>query len=164
MWYNVSMKRFIIPIIVVIGLLFLVPTIVRSPSSVAPIKFESNLNFDCGWSDDELLVLINGHRSVPVMIDGDLDKIVDDRVVSLGGKTDFHEGFRTLYNSGVFWDYRAVAENIATIDANCPRAESAIGSWKNSESHWSVLTDSRYDRIGIGFYKGVVVTIYGDLR
>lgn len=126
---------------------------------------------DCTYSEDELLTQINAEREKvgvkPVVIDSGLDKLSEDRAVALNGKMDFHVGFRKLSDSYVYSDrFGYVGENLVGDETyTCHSAKGYVISWMHStDGHRETMLDPRYDLIGIGFYKGVAVTQYGDLR
>jgi uncharacterized protein YkwD len=116
---------------------------------------------DCEFDEAEFLNLVNGARTQTIAIDYDLDRIAQQRAESLE-ELDNHVGFRQLMADKAFpFRFTYLGENLASN--SCPDDKIIFDQFMSSPGHKATMLDSRYDYIGIGFYKNVVVTIYGDL-
>ena len=141
-----------------------------------PIKAAEVPKLDCsgGLIKEDVLSGINRERmnngSPIVTEDLELSQIAQDRANKLDGKMDVytdngqihHKGFQELVRDKLLPSrYIYFAENLAE---SC-NSKTAVKSWMTSkEGHRETLLNPRYGKIGIGIYKGVAVTIYGDLK
>lgn len=125
----------------------------------------------CIFNKNELLIEINSERSnvgvAPVKEVSELGNFAQDRVNKFDGHSDNHEGFTTARLNGTFYDHYVYgAENLdgdSTDKCNDPSIY--VHNWLTStKGHRETLLNPIYDDIGIGYYKGVVDTVYGDLR
>ncbi len=113
---------------------------------------------------EEFLPLINAERakvgSPAVIEDPELMKIAQDRAVKLDGKMDNHEGFHQLVKERILpLKYLNFGENLAM---GCKTPE-FIHKWMISKvGHRETLLNKRFTHIGVGLYKDVAVTIYGE--
>ncbi len=117
-------------------------------SSIVSIK-------SCDINQDSVLREINNLRDKDVVVAGDITEFAQQRAIEVSSNFS-HDGFD---GSADRLGYKLTGENLAT--GYC-YTEELINSWLNSPTHKEVMLDSRYDYIGIEFYKNVVVTIYGD--
>lgn len=163
------MRKLIMPILIIIFALVGLGYYLYSPRedvvSVPEVVVESEPIEPCPFTEQLLLAEINSVRDKDVSVSKLLDKYADERAVALNGEMDSHVGFRVIRDSGVFWgEFKGVGENLIG-ESYCPNSRDTVNSWMSSTlGHRETMLDSRYDRIGIGYYNGVVVTIYGDLQ
>lgn len=143
----------------------------KNPSERLSVAMPWHPKVDCNYNESELLELINKEREKvgvhPITIDPGLDKISEDRAVTLNGKMDNHIGFRKLLSSYAYdTKFVSIAENLVGDETfTCHSVKGYVGSWMQStKGHRETMLDPRYDLIGIGFYNGVSVTQYGDLK
>lgn len=149
------MKRFIPIIIVIVCFGVFYPRQTYSPTPVENAT-------ECVFDDGVLLREINLARKQPVRVNKPLDTYAQKRANSLNGQMDNHVGFRKT-NDYLFSEFTTLSENLAGVKGMCITEKSFVESWLTSKlGHREVMLDSRYDYIGIGYYKGVVVTIFGD--
>lgn len=124
--------------------------------------------FQCVYSTQDIILEgINKARAdvgvAPVVLSGELDIISDQRAIVLDGKLDDHIGFDQAVEDKKFpFTFQHLAENL--IGPTCINAVSPIVLWLNSPGHKENMLNPNYDSIGIGIYKGLVVTIFGNLR
>ena len=126
----------------------------------------------CTYSDEEILRLINLEREKvgvhPLVEDSFLSEVSLKRAEQQNGIIDSHVGFHQMDKEGVFNidKYVYVGENIAGDESNigiCP--DVCVYSWMiSTEGHREAMLNPRYDEIGIGYHKGIVVTIFGDIK
>lgn len=122
----------------------------------------------CDYSDSDLLTIINHERKKTgvkqVVVSNSLENYAQSRAVSLNGTMDNHDGFYKT-DDYLFNEFGHLGENLAGLQNKCITSDAFVRSWMSSTlGHRETMLNSRYDRIGIGYYKGIVVTIYGDLR
>ena len=151
--------------------LILVPIFAFRPQS--PVIPSSENKQNCTYSDDEILRLINLEREKvgvhPLVEDSFLSEVSLRRAEQQNGTMDRHVGFRQMIKDGVFnGRYSYVGENLAGdgySNDTCDSPEIYVYSWMiSTEGHRETMLNPRYDEIGIGYYKSVVVTIFGDIK
>lgn len=137
--------------------------------------FESGKNrpaavTECVSCSEQILEAINNirseHEASNVKVDYTLEKYAIKRAKELDGEMDNHEGFKDLVNNKVFnSSFLEVAENLGHDPHDPFLASSYIDGWmKSTQGHRETMLNSKYKKIGVSYYKGVVVTIYGESR
>ncbi|MDP4225062.1 MAG: CAP domain-containing protein [Bacteroidota bacterium] len=153
-------KKFIILTV----LFALIVTIIALPSVVD--KYRSNTlkpqKVDCSFNSLTLLDKINSVRSHKLTFDEGLMEIAQKRAVSLPPELDHHAGFRQLISDKAFdYKFHYLSEILASNP--CASTDNMFTQWKNSPSHWSAITNERFDVLGIGYNSQGAVVIFGDL-
>lgn len=124
---------------------------------------------DCsgGITKEGILSEINRERvrvgSSPVLEDLELTKIAQERAIKLDGAMDSHVGFHQLVKDRILpLKYLNFGENLAVGSCN---SKGYVDGWMTSKlGHRETMLNPKFDHIGIGYYKSLAVTIYGESR
>jgi len=116
---------------------------------------------DCSFDETNFLKLVNSLREEPLKLDNELEYYAQQRANGLTSGLDNHVGFRELTSAKVFSsNFIFLGENLASN--LCPDDKILFEQLKASPGHRANMERARFDVIGIGFYKDVVVTLFGD--
>jgi len=136
-------------------------------SVVTPLRASQSVVVDCSVTDIDVVNAVNKYRAevgvAPLTFREELDEFSNERATGLDGNMDNHVGLRPLLSDKGFMGYQYIGENLQYY-GNCSNSASRVYRFKESERHWASLMNERYDEVGVGFYRNVLVVNLGDLQ
>lgn len=118
-------------------------------------------------TDEVTIVTVNKFRAEagvkPLVFRKKLDDFANQRALEQEGVLDSHAGLQPLLDKVRMGLYALVGED-QILSSPCFTNEEWVAQFKISPKHWASLMNSRYDEIGVGFYKNILVIDLGDLK
>ncbi|MCK9461462.1 MAG: CAP domain-containing protein [Proteobacteria bacterium] len=122
---------------------------------------------DCSVTDDGVIEAVNKYRAevgvAPLVFNQSIDDFSNKRATDLNGVLDNHAGLQPALDSTRMGLYILVGEDLQ-LSTGCHNSDNRVLNFKKSEKHWKSLLNPRYDEIGVGFYKELLVINLGDVQ
>jgi len=167
MWYYVPVMRKYIPYVlfvvltaIIMGSGFYLFRDKKDKPKDFSVKQTTTFEKKCSFTDEEIINSVNKLRREnnvrPVVFSHKLDNFSNRRAEEQNGSLDNHEG---LVGSAQELNFYQVGE--IQRGYFCETSDRVVYAFRVSKAHWDSLLSSKWEYIGVGLYKNMVVINFG---